>query len=45
MFFLFLARDLRHGKQRVSPFCHNLGLELDGSNGDIWIVAQLVLGR
>ena len=29
-----LARDLCHGKQRVSQFYHDLGLDLVGSIGN-----------
>ena len=39
---LHLARELRHGKQRVSPFYHDLGLDLVGLIGNFWIVEQLV---
>ena len=38
----YLARDLRHGRQRVAPFCHDLGLDLFGLIGNFWIVEQLV---
>ena len=34
---------LSEGKQRVSPFYHDLGLDLVGLIGYFWIVAQLVL--
>ena len=37
-----LGRDLRHGKQRVSPFYHDLGLDLVGLIGNFQIVEQLV---
>ena len=37
-----LARDLHHGKQRVSPFYHDLGLDLVGLIGNFKIVAQLL---
>ena len=37
-----VARYLRHGKQRVSPFYHDLGLDLVGLIGNFWIVEQLV---
>ena len=33
-YFMKLARDLRHGKQRVSPFYHDLGLDLVGLIGN-----------
>ena len=42
MFGRHLARDLRHGKKRVSPFYHDLGLDLVGLIGNFWIVAQLL---
>ena len=39
-----LARDLRHGKQRVSPFYHHdLSLVLVGLIGNFLLVAQLLL--
>ena len=38
----YLARDLRHGRQRVAPFYHDLGLDFFGLIGNFWIVAQLV---
>ena len=38
-----VARDFHHGKQRVSPFYRDLGLDLVGSIGNFYIVAQLVL--
>ena len=41
-FFLDYARDSRHGKQRVSPFYQDLGLELVGVIGNFKIVEQLV---
>ena len=34
---------LFEGKQRVSQFHHDLGLDLVGSIGNFWEVAQLVL--
>ena len=37
-----LARDLRRGKQRVSPFYHDLGLDVVGLIGNFWIVEQIV---
>ena len=37
-----IARDLRHGKQRVSPFYHDLGLDLVGLIGNFLIVEQLL---
>ena len=37
-----LARDLCHGKQRVSPFHHDLGLDLVGLIGNFWIVERLL---
>ena len=37
-----LARALRHGKQRVAPFYHDLGLDLVGLIGNFWIVEQLL---
>ena len=42
MFGRLLARDLCHGKQRVSPFYHDLGWDLVGSIGNCWIVEQLL---
>ena len=33
---------LFEGEQRVSPFYHDLGLDLVGLIGNFWIVAQLV---
>ena len=39
---MLLARDLCQGKQRVSPFYHDLGLYLVGLIGNFWIVAQLL---
>ena len=42
MFGVLLARDLCHGKQRVSPFYHDLGLDLVGLIGNFWIVEQLL---
>ena len=42
VFLLHLARDLGHGKQRVSPFYHDLGLDLLGLIANFWIVEQLV---
>ena len=40
--FLHLARDLRHGPQRVSPFNHDLGLDFLGLIGNSEIVEQLI---
>ena len=37
------ARDFHHGKQRVSPFYHDLGLDLVGLIGNILLVEQLLL--
>ena len=42
MFGRHLARDWCHGKQRDSPFYHDLGLDLVGLFGNFWIVEQLV---
>ena len=42
-FFLHLARDLRHGKQRVFPFYHDLGLDLVGLIAHLLLVEQLFL--
>ena len=36
------ARDFHYGKQRVSPFYHDLGLDLVGLIGNFWIVEQLL---
>ena len=33
---------LPEGKQRVSPFYHDLGLDLVGLIGNFWIVEQLL---
>ena len=42
VFFLHLARDLRHGEQWVSLFYHDLGLDLVGLIGNFWLVEQLL---
>ena len=41
-FFFHLARSLGRFRQRVAPFCHDLGLDLVGSIGNFETVAQLV---
>ena len=40
---LFAHDSNCHDQQRVSPFSHDLDLELVGSIGNFWIVAQLLI--
>ena len=42
MFGRHFARNLRHDKQRVSPFYHDLELDLVGLIGNFEVVEQLV---
>ena len=42
MFGRHLARSLGRCPQRVSPFYHDLGLDLVGLIGNFWIVEQLL---